>query len=70
MTDEALTSLAKQVPDIKNYKNDNGIIDFEGDVNEQLYTLFGIKDSKTRKYIREVLSTKADAEKSDFEEND
>lgn len=70
MTDEALTSLAKQVPDIKNYKNDNGIIDFEGDVNEQLYTLFGIKDSKTIKYIREVLSTKADAEKSDFEEND
>lgn len=62
MTDEALTSLAKQVPDIGNYKDDNGIIDFNGDVNEQVYNLFGIQDTTTRKYIKDVLSTKADAE--------
>lgn len=70
MTDEALTSLAKQVPDIENYYDNNGVIDFSGDINEQLYTLFGINDVKTRKYIKDVLSTKADAEKSDFEENE
>ena len=62
MTDEALTSLAKQVPDIVNYKDDNGFINFDGDVNEQVYNLFGIKDATTRKYIKDVLSTKADAE--------
>ena len=28
MTEESLTSLAKLVPDIKNYKDDNGVIDF------------------------------------------
>ena len=63
MTDEALTSLAKQVPDIKNYNDDNGFINFDEDINEQLYTLFGINDVNTRKYIHDVLSTKADAEK-------
>jgi hypothetical protein len=70
MTDEALTSLAKQVPDIENYYDNNGVIDFSGDINEQLYTLFGINDVKTRKYIKEVLSTKADSEKTDFKENE
>lgn len=57
MTDENLTSLAKQVPDILNYTNENGIIDFNGDINKQLYDLFEIDDANIA-HIREVLATK------------
>lgn len=55
LTDESLTSLAKQVPDIINYTDNNGIIDFSGDVNAQLYRLFNV-DSTSQAHIREVLS--------------
>ena len=57
MTDEALTSLAKQVPDMGNYRDDNGIIDFSGDVNAQLYTLYKIT-AKEQEYIKSVLLKK------------
>jgi hypothetical protein len=57
MTDEALTSLAKQVPDIKDYKDDNGVIDFNRDINSQLYELFEI-DEENQEHIRAVLATK------------
>ena len=57
MTDENLTSLAKLVPDIQSYTDDNGVIDFKKDINEQLYKLFGIEVSE-QKHIKEVLSTK------------
>ena len=56
MTDENLTSLAKQVPDILDYSNDNGIIDFSRDINQQLYTLFEI-DETNQAHIKEVLAT-------------
>jgi hypothetical protein len=56
MTDEALTSLAKQVPDIIDYSSHNKFIDFKGDVNEQVYNLFGISDKKLRTHIRRALS--------------
>lgn len=54
LTDEALTSLGKLVPDLLDYSNDNGVIDYAGDVNEQLYTLFGIGD-KLRSIISNTL---------------
>lgn len=57
MTDENLSSLAKQVPDILNYRDDNGIIDFHGDINQQLYDLFEI-DAANIAHIREVLASK------------
>ena len=57
MTDENLSSLAKQVPDILNYRDDNGIIDFHGDVNQQLYDLFEI-DAANIAHIREILASK------------
>jgi len=57
MTDESLTSLAKYVPDIQNYKADNGIIDFAQDINEQLYKLFEI-DENDQKLIQEFLNSK------------
>lgn len=57
MTDESLTSLAKRVPDIMNYKDSNGIIDFSKDVNEQLYKLFNIS-SEERTYIEGIIDKK------------
>lgn len=55
MTDEALTSFAKQVPDILDYSDDNAFIDFIGDVNEQVYSLFGITDNTLKQHIKEVV---------------
>ena len=59
MTDESLTSLAKQVPDILDYSDMNGLINFAGDVNVQLYKLFGI-EKNSQEHIRDVLSKKAE----------
>ena len=57
MTDESLTSLAKKVPDLLNYTDSNGLINYNEDVNMQLYRLFDIADTQ-RQYIKKVLSTK------------
>ena len=57
MTDESLTSVAKQVPDILDYSDNNGIIDFSGDINNQLYALFDI-DESNQIHIKEVLANK------------
>ncbi len=57
MTDESLTSLAKQVPDIIDYSNDNKLIDFSIDINPQLYKLFKISEAGQR-HIKEVLAKK------------
>ena len=59
MTDESLTSLAKQVPDILNYTDNNGLIDFSSDINNQMYALFDI-DRASQIHIKEVLSKKAE----------
>lgn len=61
LTDESLTSLAKKVPDLLDYSDNNGLIDYCGNVNEQLYTLFGI-DEKDQQHIKEVLTSKATKE--------
>ncbi len=58
LTDEALTSLAKQVPDIKDYTDKNGYLDFSKDVDSQMYELFGI-DKVGREYIRKALKAKS-----------
>ena len=57
LTDESLTSLAKKVPDLLDYSDNNDLIDYSGNVNEQLYALFGI-DEKNQRHIREVLASK------------
>lgn len=57
LTDESLTSLAKKVPDLLDYSDENGIIDYNDDVNTQLCRLFGI-DDKNQQHIREVLASK------------
>lgn len=57
MTDESLTSLAKKVPDLLDYTDNNGLIDYNGDVNGQLYKLFGIDDAQ-QQYIKEYFLPK------------
>jgi hypothetical protein len=57
MTDEALTSLAKQVPDILDYTDNNEYINFEGDVNSQLYSLFKIEPPQ-QKHIERIVEAK------------
>lgn len=55
MTDEALTSLGKKVPDILNYKSTNQLIDFSKDLNDQLYNLVNLsKDEIT--YVENVIN--------------
>lgn len=46
MTDEALTTLGKRVPDLRNYTSANGIIDFTRNLDEQLFSLVGLDDSE------------------------
>ena len=61
LTDENLTSLAKKVPDLPSYADDNGLVDYSGDVNAQACALFDI-DKESQAYIRKVISAK-DGEK-------
>ena len=55
MSDEALTSLAKVVPDIGDYTNKNKLVNFGKDIDEQLMDLTGITN-KDMTYIRNVLN--------------
>ena len=57
LTNESLTSLAKKVPDLLDYSDRNGVIDYSDNINTQLYTLFGI-DDKNRQHIQKILASK------------
>lgn len=57
LTDESLTSLAKKVPDLLDYSDNNGLIDYEQDVNAQLYKLFRINED-SQNYIRNCLAAR------------
>ena len=63
LTDENLTSLAKKVPDLPSYTDDNGLVDYTGDVNAQLCTLFNINKA-SQSYIRKVIAEKDGEEPS------
>lgn len=54
LTDEALSSLGKEVPDIGNYKSDNGYIKFDENIDEQLFQLFNLSNDEVR-YIKKVV---------------
>ena len=54
MTDEALTSLGLLVPDIEDYSLSNGIIDFNRNIDEQLYSKIQLNDSDIA-YIKNVV---------------
>ena len=57
LTDESLTSLAKQVPDIIDYTDNNAYINFSEDISTQLYNLFDIS-THTQKQIKDTISDK------------
>jgi len=59
MTDESLTSLAKKVPDLLNYTNENPLIDFSNNLSEQLYNLIGLTLNEV-KYVEDVILKKDD----------
>ncbi len=46
MTDEALSSLGKRVPDIGRYDNDNKYLDFSNEIDPQLSALIGLSDDE------------------------
>lgn len=56
MTDESLSSLAKKVPDILNYSNENNLIDFSKDINEQLFKLFNLDEEQVNYVVNKVRS--------------
>ena len=57
LTDESLTSLAKKVPDLLDYTDTNGVINYNDNVNTQLYELFGI-NQKEQQYIYDIVTLK------------
>ena len=54
LTDESLTSLAKKVPDLLDYSDNNGLINYDQNINNQLYELFKI-DIPNKLHIQETL---------------
>lgn len=59
MTDEALTSLGKKVPDLMDYTSKNSLVDFAKDLDEQLNALVGLTDEEVR-YINGAIRPLAD----------
>lgn len=57
MTDEALTSLGKKVPDIMDYSDQNTLVDFKKDLNPQLYALVGLTSDEIS-YIESIVKSK------------
>lgn len=56
LTDEALTSLGKEVPDMGDYTADNPMIDFKKDIDVQLCQMFGISDEEFS-YMRDRVTS-------------
>lgn len=54
MTDEALTSLGKKVPDLLDYTNNNIFIDFSKELDSQLFSLAGFSENDIN-YIKDVV---------------
>lgn len=61
LTDEALTSLGKAVPDFEIYSDKNSMIDFDKNIDEQLCKIFKINDeefSYMKKCVQSLRSEK------------
>ena len=56
MTDEALTTLAKEVPWFGEWKTAEGLLDFSRDVNTQLCTLFKLTKPEAS-YVAKAIRT-------------
>lgn len=55
MTDEALSSVAKRVPDLIDYTNNQTLINFNEDIDHQLYRLLDLTTDEIR-YVEELVS--------------
>lgn len=51
MSSEALTSLGKKVPNLKSYVDGKSVIDFNGDINKQLFDLFNLTKDE-QEYVK------------------
>ena len=56
MTDEALTSLGKKVPDLGDYSSANTLLDFTGDINAQLCKLMDLKAEEVE-YVKKTVES-------------
>lgn len=61
LTDEALTSLGKEVPDLQDYTDDNTLIDFNKNIDSQLCQLFSISDDEFAYMRSRVTSLRGEA---------
>lgn len=55
LTDEALSSLGKEVPDIGSYTASNDCVDFSKNIDEQLFNIFNLSD-KEIEYIKQTVN--------------
>ena len=62
MTDEALSSLGKRVPDILNYKQTNSLVDFKKDLDTQLFKLCGFNETEINHITKTVNGDNKEAE--------
>lgn len=56
LTDENLTSVGKLVPDVLDYTNKNTLLDFDKDVDQQLFKLIGLTKDEIE-YVKEKIDT-------------
>lgn len=56
ITDEALTSLGKRVPDLMDYTSENKMVNFSEPLDEQLYALFGL-DTDDIEYVESTINS-------------
>ena len=54
MTDEALTSLGKKVPDLLDYTNNNTLIDFSKELDGQLFLLAKFSENDID-YVKSII---------------
>lgn len=54
MTDEALSSLGRYVPDLGCYSNDNTMVDFSENIDKQLFRLMGLTEDEVS-YVRKKI---------------
>ena len=59
MTDEALTTLAKEVPWFEEWKTADGLLDFNDDVNKQLCTLFKLTKPESTYVTQNIIDMDA-----------
>lgn len=62
MTDEALSSLGKRVPDILDYKQTNSLVDFKKDLDTQLFKLCGFNETEVNHITKTVNGDNKEAE--------